>query len=153
MNLPPAPTQYIRDIWQQILNELRREDSRNLKRDAANFAAPVRFTGAVTPSQITADQNNYNPTGLSNANVLRIASDAARSLTGLAAQPSGELLLVMNVGSFNITLANESSSSSEANRFAIGAAALLAPGHGTLIWYDAGSSRWRIVGRSNATFG
>lgn len=153
MNLPPAPENYIRNIWQQILEAFKREDMRNVKRDAAFFSSGVRFTGAITPSQIGADQNNYNPAGLSNANVLRVSSDAARTVTGLAAQPSGELVLLMNVGSFNVTLANESSSSTAENRFAIGANALLAPGHGTLLWYDVTSSRWRIVARSNATFG
>lgn len=31
MNLPSAPIAYLRDTWQSILNELRREDARNVK--------------------------------------------------------------------------------------------------------------------------
>lgn len=153
MNLSPAPGAYDRNIWQQILNELLSEDGRNLKRDAAQFAAPVRYTAVLSPSQITGDQNNYSPTGLSTASILRLSTDAARTITGLAAQPDGTELRIYNVGSFNLTLANESASSTAANRFACGANALIAPGHGSLLWYDITSSRWRLIGRSNATFG
>lgn len=147
------PLQYLRDTWQAILNELRREDLRNLKRDTLNFTAPIRFTAAISPAQITGDQNNYAPAGLATANVVRVSTDAPRSITGLAAVTGGGLLLFLNVGSFNLTLVNESASSTAANRFAIGADALVADGHGTLLWFDATSSRWRIVGRSNAVYG
>jgi hypothetical protein len=106
----------------------------------------------ISPAQITADQDNYNPTGLATANVLRLSTDAARTITGIAAQTTGRTLKLFNIGSFGLTLANETTSTA-ANRFAIGANALIAAGHGTELWYDATSSRWRIIGRSNATFG
>lgn len=32
MNLPGAPLQYVRDIWQGILNEIRRADQENFKK-------------------------------------------------------------------------------------------------------------------------
>lgn len=146
MMLPPAPEKYDRNTWQKILEQLRIQDERNIKRDAVQFPHLVRFTSAITPSQITSDQNNYNPTGLSFANVLRISSDTTRAITGLAAQYSGDFLLLLNVGSYNITLSNESGSSSAANRFSIGDTVLLAPGHGVVLWYDITSSRWRAVG-------
>jgi hypothetical protein len=152
MNVPPAPAQYLRDVWQQILNEFRREDDRNVKSDmfnrfggASDFASAMRITGVVSPAQITADQNNYGPGGLGTANVLRLSSDAARSITGVTAVAGGSLLMIVNAGLFGITLVNESASSSASNRFAIGSDMTIAPGRGTHIWYDAAASRWRII--------
>ena len=152
MNLPGAPLNYARDVWQSILNEIRREDHRNAKRDTANrysgaqdFSGGVRFSGAVSPSQITADQNNYGPAGIETANVLRISSDAARNVTGLLALPAGGSMLLLNMGAFGITLMNESASSSASNRFAIGADFVLATGRGALLWYDSTSARWRLI--------
>lgn len=166
MNLPRAPGQYLRETWQAILERLRVEDLRNAKRDEANrFAGPLTaagglevsgamsLTGVITPAQITADQNDYNPAGFATANVLRLSTDAARNITGLASDTGGGQLLLLNVGSFNLVLTAESGSSAAANRFAPGGNALIAPGHGCWLWYDAASLRWRIVGRSNATYG
>jgi len=152
MNFPGAPLTYVRDVWQGILNEIKREDFRNAKRDTANryggaqeFGSGVRLTAVISPPQIAADQNDYGPAGMATATVMRISSDAARNVTGLLALSSGALLLLMNTGSFGITLKNESASSSAANRFAIGADVLLAAGRGALLWYDGVSSRWRLV--------
>jgi hypothetical protein len=160
LNLSPAPASYVQTIWQSILESIRREDLRNAKVDADNrlggaavFASAVRFDSVISPAQITGNQNDYSPTGLATANVLRLSTDAARSITGLTAVTGGGLLLLFNVGTNNLSLTNDSGSSSAANRFAIGANALIAPGHGVVLWYDATSSRWRIVSRSNATFG
>lgn len=51
MNLSPAPLQYLRDIWQGILEELKREDLRNVKRDQAEtFNGALTVSGTLTPS-------------------------------------------------------------------------------------------------------
>lgn len=114
----------------------------------ANVDATGTFTlsGDITPAQITADQNNYNPTGLSGATVLRLNSDAARNITGLSGGSDGRLLIVYNVGSFNIVLKDESSSSTAANRFALQADVTIAPDVGVILQYDSTSSRWRAQG-------
>jgi len=46
----------------------------------------VALQGDISPAQITSNQNDYNPTGLATAGVLRLSSDAARNVTGIAAQ-------------------------------------------------------------------
>lgn len=114
----------------------------------ANVDATGTFTlsGDITPAQITADQNNYNPTGLSSATVLRLNSDAARNITGLSGGADGRLLIVYNVGSFNIVLKDESSSSTAANRFALQTDITIAPDVGVILQYDSTSSRWRAQG-------
>ncbi len=106
----------------------------------------ITISGDITPSQITADQNNYNPTGLSTASVVRISSDAARAVTGLDGGSDGRVLTLVNVGSFTITLNDQNASSSAANRFAIGSDIAIAANQAVAIIYDATATRWRAVG-------
>jgi hypothetical protein len=42
------------------------------------------LSGDISPAQITANQNDYNPTSLSTSSVLRLNTDASRNITGLA---------------------------------------------------------------------
>ncbi len=44
----------------------------------------LRLSGGLTPSQITANQNDYNPASLAAASVLRLNSNASRNITSLA---------------------------------------------------------------------
>ncbi len=115
--------------------------------DLANKAAAVQnlFAADISPTQITADQNDYNPTSLSTATVLRLSTDALRVLTGLQGGGDGRALIVHNVGTNDLGLANESASSSAANRFVAPHDVRIPPNGSALIWYDATSSRWRVV--------
>lgn len=102
---------------------------------------------ATSPSQITADQNNYNPGGSSF--LQRWSTDASRQITGLvftSAQVSGQKHEIWNVGSFDIVLVHQSASSTAANRFINSSAAnyTLTPGQGATLTYDATTSRWRV---------
>jgi hypothetical protein len=99
----------------------------------------------VTPARITADQNNYAPTA--GAMFYRLSTDAARAVTGLSiSQVDGQFCEVWNVGSFNLTLTNESASSTAANRFTnvTGADIVLAPNEIARLRYDSTSARWRV---------
>lgn len=109
------------------------------------FVANKPFSVVLTPSQITSNQDNYNPTGAGSADVLRISSDAARSITGLAFPAANKTILLANVGSFTITLKNDVTSTA-ANRFLIGADFELGANQTVMLYYDATSSRWRMVG-------
>jgi len=102
---------------------------------------------SLTPTQITADQNNYSPTGLSYSSRLRISSDAARNITGLVAGATDEVIAINNVGNFAITLKHESASSTAANRFWLPSLAdhALSSGAGCLLCYDATLARWTVV--------
>lgn len=104
-----------------------------------------KFTGVISPAQITSNQNNYNPAGLSGAFTVRLDANAARDITGLAGGEPGRVIELRNVSAFPITLVNESGSSSAANRFAIGANAPLRPNRSALLIYDGTLSRWRSI--------
>ena len=69
----------------------------------------------VSPTAITANQNDYSPTNLASATILRISSDAVnRQITGLATGAADRFIVLTNVGSYDITLRHENASSSAA---------------------------------------
>jgi hypothetical protein len=106
-----------------------------------------RLAGVLSPAQISANQNDYAPTGIENAISLRLNSDASRDITGIATDPdSGRILLVQNVGAQNIVLKNESASSSAAYRLALKADITIAANGAAILWYDTTSVRWRCFG-------
>lgn len=110
----------------------------------------IALSGDITPSQITANQNDYNPTGLATASTLRLSSDASRNITGLQGGADGRLLILHNVGAQNIVLVDESASSTAGNRFALTADVTILPDQMITLQYDSTSSRWRMNG-SNVT--
>lgn len=112
-----------------------------------------RNNAFITPTQLTADVNDWSPTSLSTTFVIRASSDATRNITGMLAGTAGDIKVLFNVGSFDILLLNESTSSSAANRFALpqdGTTTItLVPGSSIYLWYDGTSSRWRALGNTN----
>jgi hypothetical protein len=102
---------------------------------------------SLTCAQITANQNNYAPTGIIYSSRLRLSSDAARDITGLTAGETDDVIALQNVGSFGITLKHESASSSAANRFWLPSSAdhSMPTGAGCLLCYDATLARWTVV--------
>ena len=106
-----------------------------------NPAMPYFTT--LSPSSLSADQNDYNPTGVATSNTLRLTSSANVNITGLASGTPGRLMTIVNVGSNTITLKNGSTSSTAANRFGLAADAALAPSQAAILEYDAASSLWR----------
>lgn len=107
----------------------------------------VALAGDITPAQLTADQNDWTPTGLADAVVIRVDADQRRTITGITGGEDGRLLILINVGAAadsEIILAGESTSSTAANRFA-GGGEYLAPGDAILMMYDGTASRWRRI--------
>ena len=103
-------------------------------------------TARIRPPQITANQNDYNPVGLATALVLQLTSDAARDITGI--QVTGRqqrLLIIGNVGGFNITLKDASASSAAANRFDFPADIVIAPMEYKWLIYDTDNERWHRI--------
>lgn len=103
----------------------------------------------VSPAQITATQNDYSPTNGVNVALWRINSDATRSITGIVAPTAAagqRTLTLINVGAFNINLANASGSSTAGNRFtcANGRDYALFPNDGVVLTYDTASTAWRV---------
>lgn len=110
------------------------------------LAETFALLGDLTPATITADQNDYSPTGLEDTSILRLATNASRNLTGLAGGSEGRLVVISNVGANDLVLKDENGASAVANRFALAGDIVISPDESLLLWYDATSSRWRANG-------
>lgn len=101
----------------------------------------------VTVPSITVSKDNFNPTGVDVATVLRLSSDASRTISGIAAQTPGKRLFLLNVGAQDIVLSNSNASSSAANRFDIAADITITTKKCALIYYDGTDSNWKALSR------
>lgn len=115
--------------------------------------AQAMLWGVLTPAQITANQNDYNPTGLQYASVLRLDADQIRIITGLAGGWDGRIIRVVNVGGSDSTLVfrRQNTGSAAANRFALARDVSLDPGEQVVFQYDGTSQRWRTHASPVAT--
>jgi hypothetical protein len=103
--------------------------------------ATVAGTSVFAPA-ISANQNNYNPTGLSTASFLVLDPTALLTITGLAGGVDQRIITVLNNGTEAVKFPLQSGSSSAANQF--GFTAALVPGQCMTIRYDGISAIWRL---------
>ena len=99
----------------------------------------------VTPS---ADQNNYNPSGLTGTTELRVNPSASIKLTGLVAQTDGTQVTITNTSTdYLLWLEHENTSSTAANRFVLPlkCPAFLMPSDSITLLYNGTNSRWNVV--------
>lgn len=117
------------------------------------FLPEITLTNAITPTTLTGTAvNDWNPTGLGTTSVIRINASADATITGLAAQETGALMILQNVStSYSITLVNSSSASSAANRFSFGSDYVIGTQAAVVLLYDGTQSRWVIVGNVQQT--
>lgn len=94
-----------------------------------------------TPTQITANQNNYV---IGNYDLLRLSSNQVVSITGLKGGIKGRFLRIFNIGSYSIKLNHQDTNSDAENRFLFsnGRDVSIPPGSNILIYYDNVQSRW-----------
>jgi hypothetical protein len=114
----------------------------------ANLSDQLLLSGDLTPAQITANQNDYNPAGLANATVLRLNLDATRRITGIAGGADGRVLIILNVSAAvdaDLIMTYEDTASVAANRIANDTDTVLEPLSAAILIYDDTSSRWRIA--------
>lgn len=104
------------------------------------------LTNDISPAQLTAQTDNWNPTGAAAASSIRFSTDANRAITGIAGGTDGRILILHNVGSQVAILSDESASSTAANRFALGGDYALLGDHSVALQYDSTTSRWRLFG-------
>lgn len=117
---------------------------------ASALGGALSYTSDLSPSQIIGNVDDYNPTGLSAASVLRLDTDANRNITGIVGGSDGRVLYLVNVGLQNITLKHDQTSTA-ANRFYIEAGTdfVMGPNQGVPLIYDSTSSRWRVMAQNH----
>lgn len=127
-------------------------DSVNVfKRLVTLEAGGALLSGVISPTTIATHQTDYAPTGYASAAIWRLTASATYSIYSMAAGTSGQLRLLVNIGSFAITLSHDhTSGTTAAQRFDLPSATdvSLAAGASALCIYDATTARWRIVGGS-----
>lgn len=115
-------------------------------------AAPNDFAlqGDITPTQIVAVTNDWSPTGISTATIVRVSTDANRFLNGITGGADGRMLIIQNVGTQILSLGHENVGSTAANRFHLSSGTdIQVPADGSVILvYDTTLSRWRDTGRT-----
>jgi len=106
---------------------------------------PFALTADISPPALTADVDDYNPTGLSTADVVRITTDGNDyAINGLAGGADGRIIIIENITSGNrLTIPDEALTSAAANRFELhGDALSIFPKKAATFIYDATVSRW-----------
>lgn len=115
--------------------------------DTDGTGAPI---AVASPAQITANQNNYNPSSgaLSHIRIWRLSTDASRNITGIAGKLwGGRTHIVVNVGAQDIVFTNQDAASTAANQIitGTGASVTLVPDDTLMIVYDDVTANWRII--------
>lgn len=112
------------------------------------FTGAFSFASTISPAAITGTTNDYAPTGIADAQIIRQDLSGNATLTGLTGGASGRVMMIVNLHATNtLTLAHDVTSTA-ANRFYCpgGADVVLGEQHAAaLLIYDATSSRWRVV--------
>lgn len=119
----------------------------------AGDGSAVSTPGAIADDvilipQIPADQNNFAPNSgdqvsYINAGTWNFSSKAAINITGIQGGVSGRRCVLVNSGSFDITLVGESAASIAANRFS--SSFVIAAGSACVVQWSRVSSRWMIL--------
>jgi len=111
----------------------------------------------ITPTQLTTDVDDYNPTGLSTCNVIRQDVSTSIEISGIVAPSAGVNKVIwfcsITTANRNIKFMNNSASSSVGNRFFLrdGANKDLKEQECAGLWYDhdgdSGNGCWRPLTR------
>lgn len=122
---------------------------------ALRAAGLFALQGDISPTALSTSQNDYNPTGLSGAAVIRQDCSANVNITGLQGGEDGREIELQNISAANtLTLVSQSASSTAGNRFNFGYDIVLLPLESIVLRYDATALRWvRRAGRNKTNAG
>ena len=122
----------------------------NLKANSVVAEKSFGLSGDISPAELTANTDDWNPTDLNISSVIRVSTDASRDLTGIvpASPDDGRVLIIHNIGAQNLVLKDASGSSTAANRFALSGDITLAGDDAVTLQYDTTTNRWRAIGSS-----
>lgn len=109
------------------------------------FTGLVAFNGEITPT-ISANTNNFNPSGLSSANVISFTITGNRNLTGIQApSPATNQVIFCHIASGGqLQLVSASPLSLAANRFDMKGNKTFKNKESFILVYSTTVSRWRL---------
>lgn len=122
-------------------------------------SGPETMPGTTITVTDTGTQDNYNPSGLSTANIIRANNASSLTIDGIVGGTDGRVLTICAVSGQTVTLANEAAGSTAANRIwatnnqnsTLASSATTANACAQLL-YDSTSSRWRMTAANTDTF-
>ena len=99
----------------------------------------------ISPASLSTDQNNWNPTDLATATIIRMTSSVnLLMITGITAPSAAKKLTLVNTGSNTFILTAQDANSSAANRLQFKKDVPLFPGGSVTVMYDLTSAVWRL---------
>jgi hypothetical protein len=112
-----------------------------------NFTGQFSLGGVLSPPALSTDTDDYNPTGLSSCNFLRLSADSDVNLTGIQSPvpSSNQVIFLLNLGSGNVNLLDNNAGSTASNRFYMNNDRLLNTNEGVIIIYDTIIAGWRCL--------
>jgi len=117
-----------------------------LRGDATWATAGGGSPVVISPAQITADQDNYNPTDWDTATVVRLNFDAnGHAITSFDAETTGEEKTLVNITGFYAYIPSEHPDGTAANRVAGEQDHILEPYGSIRMAFDGTTSRWRVT--------
>ncbi len=126
----------------------------NAAGSAARFALDyhtLELSADLTPTGLSGDVTDYNPTNLARSVYLRVDPGAAgRVINSLAGGVSGRIVVIMNISATQTLslLHDDTATGTAAMRFLCpGSVTTVIPVNGSrMVMYDTTSSRWRVLG-------
>ena len=132
-----------------VTDDILRFDGTNFIPDGLN-----KVTGPIiSPPVLTADVDDYNPTGFTTANMIRQDTDNDHDITGMVAPPAGvnRIVIFSNISATGDRLgfAHNDVGSIPANRFLLrdDGDRQVRVNESAAFWYDHISQRWRPLNR------
>ncbi|MCB0541912.1 MAG: hypothetical protein KDC70_00255 [Saprospiraceae bacterium] len=107
-------------------------------------ALGTNFSTTISPSALSATTNDWSPTGIATAWIIRVSGDASfRMITGITAPSYNKRLTLLNVGANALLLPAENQLSSAGNRFGFPRDVVLF--RKVVIQYDVTAARWQLI--------
>lgn len=101
----------------------------------------------ISPTSLSANQNNYAPTGFDTSTIVRLTSSTGVIISGFTSTVSVLQKKLINVGTNAITLSHQDAGSSTTNRTIVpgGSSITMLADDSIDIFYDSVTTRWRVV--------
>jgi len=116
-----------------------------------SYVIPTDTPIEITPPALSADTDDWGPTGIEGATFVMMEATVPIELTGivsLGVAPNAKKKVLINIGTQPITLKNQHAGSAAANRFLLmgGSGDIVLQGGDTQdIYYDSTAAAWRSV--------
>jgi len=121
--------------------------------DGTSISFSAVFTGGVffdspISATVSTNTNNWAPTGIATANVIRLNCSVASNITGMSSPATDGQIIVIDsllTSAATCTLTSQDSNSTAANRFGFDRPISIRPGRSLTVKYDSNASRWRLT--------